>query len=153
MTTQASSKPFTGRKMAAILIVGFGIVVAVNFTMASLATSGFHGMVVENSYVASQNFNDWLEEAEASRALGWEATAERGEDGFVTIRTSDAPQGAVVSAELRRPIGVDDRLELAFQSTGPDTYRSTAPVDTGRWTVRLRIASGEQVWAEESALR
>lgn len=153
MTTPASRKPFTGRTMAAILVGGFAVVVAVNFYMASLATNGFHGVVVENSYVASQNFNDWLEEAEASRALGWEATAERGEDGFVTIRTSGVPQGAVVSAELRRPIGVDERLELTFQSTGPYSYRSTAPVDAGRWTVRLHIASGENVWAEESALR
>ena len=48
------TKKFTGKHMATILVLGFGVVVAVNFTMASLATNGFSGVVVENSYVASQ---------------------------------------------------------------------------------------------------
>ena len=66
--------PFTGRHMALILVAGFGIVIAVNFLMAYLAARDFGGVVVENSYVASQNYNSWLKEADAQRQLGWEAT-------------------------------------------------------------------------------
>ncbi len=40
---------FTGKHMAATMVGGFGIVIAVNFYMASLATSGFGGVVVENA--------------------------------------------------------------------------------------------------------
>ena len=38
-------RPFTGKHMAAILVGGFAIVIAVNFYMASLAVGGFGGVV------------------------------------------------------------------------------------------------------------
>ena len=47
MAKSPSGREFTGRDMALVLVGGFGIVVAVNFFMASLATGGFHGVVVE----------------------------------------------------------------------------------------------------------
>ena len=52
---------FTGRHMAMILVTFFGIVIAVNITMARYASSTFGGLVVDNIYVASLNFNGWLE--------------------------------------------------------------------------------------------
>jgi nitrogen fixation protein FixH len=51
---------FTGRHMTGILVAFFGVVMTVNFTMAYVAISGFGGTVVDNSYVASQNYNRWL---------------------------------------------------------------------------------------------
>lgn len=150
-----ASKPrnrFTGRHMAAVLVVGFGIVATVNFTMASFATGGFHGVVVENSYVASQKYNDWLAQAEASEALGWEAEMMRDEAGFVVVTTNGVPEGAEITAELRRPIGEHEYANLGFTSQGDGTFRSTKPVSDGRWTVRLFIESGAQKWAEESEL-
>ncbi|MEO1221410.1 MAG: FixH family protein [Pseudomonadota bacterium] len=41
-SSNAKRKPFTGKHMAAILVAGFGVVVAVNFTMASYAVGGCH---------------------------------------------------------------------------------------------------------------
>ncbi|TRD10874.1 FixH family protein [Erythrobacter insulae] len=143
---------FTGRHMAGVLVGGFGIVVAVNFYMASLATGGFHGVVVENSYVASQEFNDWLDEAEASRALGWEADAARDGTGHVIVETDAIPAGATMTAELRRPIGLKEFAALEFVRDAGGTYRSTRPVKPGRWTIRLSIASGDLKWAGESEL-
>ena len=145
-------KPFTGKHMAAILVAGFGVVVAVNFTMASYAVGGFHGIVVDNSYVASQKFNSWLEQAEASRALGWEATTARNEDGYVTLTTSGVPEGAGVTAELRRPLGEHEYETLVFAPIGDGLYRSNKPISEGRWTMRLFIAAAGQNWAEESEL-
>jgi nitrogen fixation protein FixH len=43
--------------MAMILVAFFAVVIAVNLLMARLAISTFGGVVVENSYVASQHFN------------------------------------------------------------------------------------------------
>lgn len=86
MTTRAPRKPFNGRHMTAILVAGFGVVVAVNFTMASLAGSTFSGVVVENSYVASQDFNRWLDEANREKALGWSIEASPRADGRVVAR-------------------------------------------------------------------
>ena len=146
-------KQFTGRQMAAILVIGLGIVAAVNFTMASLATGGFHGIVVENSYVASQQFNDWLDEAEAARELGWTAKAARQDDGHVLITSEAVPQSAVITAELRRPLGEREYASLAFIDLGDGLYRSDTPVDNGRWTMRLFIEADGIEWAQESELR
>ena len=146
-------KPFTGRQMAVVLVAGFGIVAAVNFYMASLATGGFHGIVVENSYVASQKFNDWLEEAEAARALGWNAKGSRDEDGHVIITTQAVPEGASMTAELRRPLGTREYASLTFTPIGDGLYRSSDSVDEGRWTMRLYIEADGKKWAEESEVR
>ena len=53
-------RAFTGRHMAAIMVAFFGVVIVVNLLNARLASSTFGGEVVENSYVASQDFNRWL---------------------------------------------------------------------------------------------
>lgn len=148
-----TKKPFTGKHMAVILVAGFGVVAAVNFYMASLAVGGFHGIVVENSYVASQHFNDWLEDAEEARALGWEAEAVRDEEGYVTLTTTEVPESAIVTAELRRPLGEHEFATLGFGSIGDGRYRSTQPVAEGRWTMRLFIEAGARKWAGESELR
>jgi nitrogen fixation protein FixH len=153
MTDARRKGTFTGRHMAGVMIVGFGIVVAVNFYMASLAVGGFHGVVVENSYVASQKFNGWMEEAESARALGWEVTASRDTAGFVELSTNGVPAGATMTAELRRPLGTHEFAGLTFVPVGPDIYRSTEPVADGRWTMRLFIEAGDKKWAEESELK
>ena len=153
MTSTPRAKPFTGRHMTAILVVGFGIVVAVNFTMASYAVGGFHGVVVENSYIASQEFNGWLEDAEEVRALGWEAAPVRGEAGHVVVTTDSLPDGAVLTAELRRPIGMHDYASLTFAPLDDGRFRSLQAVDDGRWTIRLFITAGGQQWVEESELK
>ncbi len=57
MTARTSQPRFTGYHMAAIMVSFFGVVIAVNFTMAWYATSSWSGLVVENTYVASQQFN------------------------------------------------------------------------------------------------
>ncbi|PKP89530.1 MAG: hypothetical protein CVT75_12940, partial [Alphaproteobacteria bacterium HGW-Alphaproteobacteria-14] len=79
----ASNSKFTGKHMAMVFIGGFGVVIAVNLVMATFAVSSFHGVVVDNSYVASQKFNGWMDEAEKSRALGWQVEARQLADGRI----------------------------------------------------------------------
>jgi nitrogen fixation protein FixH len=83
------TRRFTGRHMLAAMLAFFGVILAVNMAMATLATRTFGGVVVENSYVASQEFNAWLAAARAQRKLGWSAHADM-IDGhvLVTLRTS-----------------------------------------------------------------
>ncbi|MEM1196022.1 MAG: FixH family protein [Pseudomonadota bacterium] len=144
---------FTGKHMVLTMVGGFGVVVAVNFYMASLAVGGFHGVVVENSYVASQKFNEWIDTADRMAALGWEARAMRASDGHVLIETSGLPQGAVVTAALRRPIGAKEFADLTFAPLADERFRSLEPVKDGRWTVRLSIEAGGETWAQESPLK
>jgi nitrogen fixation protein FixH len=97
--SEASTKPFTGYHMAAILIGFFGIVIAVNIYRAKVAVGTFGGTVVDNSYVASQNYNEWL--AEATGPTSWSIAASRVAGGRIALQVADngvAGQGFVISA-------------------------------------------------------
>lgn len=75
------SREFTGRHMLAIILAFFGVIIAVNLTMATLASTSWTGLVVENTYVASQQFNKKADEGRAQAALGW--------TGKLTIASGD----------------------------------------------------------------
>jgi nitrogen fixation protein FixH len=156
MASEPKHTEFTGKHMLAVMVTGFGIVVAVNFYMASLATGGFHGVVVENSYVASQKFNGWLEEAEKNEALGWQVETSRDDAGHVVLSASAVPRNPSITAHLRRPLGTHEYASLDFapvdDGAGGVTYRSTSAVSGGRWTIRLRIEAGGESWTSESEL-
>ena len=147
------TRPFTGRHMFAIFVVFFGIVIAVNFTMATYATTTFGGLVVENSYVASQKFNRWLDEAAAEKALGWQATASRTPSGKMAIDLAGAPQTTSLAAELRHPLGRLPDRSIEFTHVGGERFLSREKVPAGRWTLRLEARDGKHVWRSEEALQ
>lgn len=141
-------RQFTGKHMAIVSVTFFGVVIAVNVLMAKLAISTFGGVVVENSYVASQEFNGWLNEARAEKALGWKATIQRGAPDEVRVQLRDnsgaAITGARVTAVAEHPLGirVDERLAFAQGMAGTYTSRLTA----GRWRIKLFVVRNGRVW-------
>ena len=147
------TKAFTGRHMAMIMVGFFGVIIAVNFTMARYATSTFGGIVVENSYVASQEFNGWLEEAKKQRALGWDAVTTWRPDNRLAVRLTGVPAGAKVSATARQPLGRLPDRELAFGPNGNGRFLSTSELPDGRWLLRLEVTAGGQTWRREEEMR
>jgi len=143
----------TGRKIAAIFVVFFGIVMTVNFTMARFASSTFGGVVVSNSYVASQHYNKWLAAAQAQKKLGWSAVLSRLPDDRVALRFSGAPDGLTVSAVARHPLGRAPDQALAFARAADGAFVSTRPVAPGRWMVRIAAQAGPASWRAEQELR
>ena len=134
------TKRFTGWHMTAILLGFFGVIVAVNFTMATFATRTFGGVVVENSYVASQEYNDWLKAARAQAKLGWKAEAGLDAGRHVTVEVSTP--GAVVTGYAAHPLGREADVPLKF--TGVQSFRSERPLPAGRWTVHLLVRRGAE---------
>ena len=130
------TRRFSGRHMSAILIAFFGVVVAVNFTMAMFATRTFGGVVVENSYVASQKYNGWLEAARRQDQLGW--TIEPRLDGQRRVLVSVNADGVRVSGFARHPLGREADVPLTF---GED-LRSSRALPPGRWAVHLLVRRG-----------
>lgn len=147
------TRTFTGRHMAAIMVGFFGVIIAVNFTMARYATSTFGGIVVENSYVASQEFNGWLDTARKQRALGWDAVTTWRPDNRLAVRLTGVPDGAKVSATARHPLGRLHDREIAFVATGSGRFLSTEDLPDGRWTLRLEVNAGSRAWRREEELR
>ena len=144
------TREFTGRHMAIILIAFFGVVVAVNLLMARLAGSTFGGIVVENSYVASQKFNHWLDEAAAEKALGWQAAAVRLPDGKVEVTLSGmASGGLALDVVARHPLGRMPDRALAFVALGGGRFVSTSVLPQGRWRLRLAVRQDGKTWRSE----
>ena len=142
-------KPFTGRHMAAVLVLAFSVIVGVNVAMAMLASSTFGGVVVENSYVASQHFNRWLDEAEKEKALGWQVAAARRADGRIAATLTGVPRYADVVAEARHPLGRAPDVRLIFVRDASGAYVSDRPLAPGRWTLRFEIESEGTKWRGE----
>jgi len=136
-----TARPFTGRRMAVTMVAFFGVVIAVNVTMARLAVGTFGGTVVDNSYVASQKFNGWLAEARAQRGLGWTATAALDADRHV-ILIVDQAGSARASGTARHPLGRATDIPVTFAPAGEGRLRSTAALPPGRWTLHISVSRG-----------
>lgn len=149
----SNAKTFTGKHMAAVFVGGFGIVIAVNMFMAYNAVGGFHGTVVDNSYVASQKYNGWLAKAEASKALGWQVVPQRRADGRVVLETIGLPDGAVIEVEAERPLGDRETVALTFAPQGQGSWLSTETLAAGRWQLRMAVRAPGGEWAGEAEIR
>lgn len=147
------TRTFTGWHMTAILVGGFGPVIAVNFAMAWFAVSTFGGVTVENSYVASQQFNGWLDHAASEKALGWSAKLARDPAGRLVATTRDVPAGARVEAVARHPLGRLPDRTLHLLPRGGGVFTSSEKLPATRWTVRLEIDADGKVWRSESDVR
>lgn len=144
---------FTGRHMTGILIAFFAIVIAVNVTMARLAGSTFGGVVVENSYAASQRFNGWLDEAAKEKALGWQADARRTAADRVAVTLTGGDRAAtLIVATARHPLGRLADRDLVFTSLGNGRFVSRQTLPKGRWRLRLAVDAGGQIWRTEKDL-
>jgi nitrogen fixation protein FixH len=131
------TKPFTGRHAAAILVAFFAVVIAVNMLMATLATRTFGGVVVENSYVASQHYNRWLAEARRQEQLGWSITPSLDGSRHVVVAV-DVPAPTITGVAVH-PLGRAEDIRLNFDANG----RSLQAMPPGRWAVHLLVRKGE----------
>ncbi|MDT9598511.1 FixH family protein [Sphingosinicella rhizophila] len=139
------TKRFTGWHMAAILVAFFGTVVAVNLTMATIATRTFGGTVVDNSYVAGRSFNAWLKAARAQEKLGWTSRVALDERRLVAVAVLEQgspPEGLVASGLARHPLGRESDIALRFRPTGVGNFRSDQPLPRGRWLLHLELRRG-----------
>ncbi|MBT0669986.1 FixH family protein [Novosphingobium profundi] len=146
-------KRFTGWHMTWILLAAFAVVLGVNVLMATLANTTFGGIVVENSYVASQKFNTWLDEARREKALGWQVKVSRRGDGRLDLALTGAPEGARVEADAWHPLGRLPDVPMTFAKAPGGDYVGSAVLPEGRWTLRIRVKTPEgQVWRIERSV-
>ena len=142
-----TARPYTGRHKTMIFVAFFGVVVAVNITMARLASGTFSGTVVDNSYVASQKFNGWLEQSRAQDRLGWVTPMSL--DGSRRVVIGVPGSGFAAAGTAHHPLGRVADVPLAFVADGANgkTGRlvSTTPLPEGRWHVRLEVRSGRDL--------
>lgn len=136
-------KKFTGYHATAMIVAFFAVVVSVNMVMARFAVSTFSGTLVDNSYVASQKYNEWLEEARKQQAHGWTAsrvTRVQDKVAMTVLRANDtALKDAEITAIAEHPVGRTDPITLHFVQNGAGVYVSRDVLPEGRWKLRIAI--------------
>ncbi len=143
-TNTPGERRFTGRHMLLWICGLFGVTIAVNGLLAFLAVGSWTGLVVENSYVASQEYNEVLDEARRQDRLGW--TSEfRHAKGFVRIYVRNARgrlvEGLKVTARLSVPAHEhrDHDVPLTHQPDG--SYGAAASLEPGQWQADVTAGS------------
>ena len=142
----ATQKEFTGRHMLIIMVMFFGTVIAVNLTMATLARLSWTGLVVDNSYVASQEFNGKLAESREQAARGWAPvlTFAPNEISYRLNGSSGSPiQVKSVDILLRRPAYEAEDEHIRLEPKGNGTFGLTATIREGVWIIESRADFGE----------
>ena len=133
-------KPLTGRKVLLIAVASFGVVVAANLAMLFAATGTFPGLVVKNSYVASQG---WDRKTDAQRALGWKAVAEYGDGTLRVVMTGQSGMpvtGLSIAAIIGRPATTRDDIRIEL-TEGVDGYATPLDLPPGQWRVMISGAN------------
>ena len=140
--TTAPDKPvrlFTGWHMLVLTLSFFGVIIAVNIGLAYKAISTFPGLEVNDSYVASQTFD---QEKSAQQALHWHV--KQGYDrikGQLRLDFTDAAGASVTLREIDVLVGrpteaaQDQHPVMAQGSDGG--YVGAAVLPVGKWMLQI----------------
>lgn len=135
-STLTSANEFTGRHMAVILTTFFAVVVLVNLSMAVLAKRSWTGLVVPNSYVASQQFNDVTAKLEASAALNIRSRLSVS-NGKIQLSLDSASGSALEVREavisLSKASSSGDRQNLLLTCDQQGLCTAAAKLEKGLW--------------------
>jgi nitrogen fixation protein FixH len=138
---------FTGRHAFAIIGGGFALVIAVNIALAAFALRTNPGLVVENSYVASQKFNGWLARGRAQKAMGW-SVVPAADAATLTVTAADSLgrplTGLHAVATLEHPLGAEPPRSVSLAEVAPGRYAVRHGLAPGQWLAEVRLVRGSQ---------
>ena len=140
MTTPQPADPraFTGRHMWLLVIGFFGVIIAVNVGMAVVASTSWTGLVVTNSYVASQEFEEKRIAHQAQQAAGWQATFSYS-PGLAKLVVTDGAGKPLdlgpVTLKVSRPVGGHDDQTVLLERAPGGGYAATLQLAAGVWDV------------------
>lgn len=138
---------FTGWHMFGVLGLFFGVTIMVNIALAVFASGSWTGLIVKNSYVASQSYNERLANDERQASLGWVGTFVY-DNATVTLQIVDAAGNPVavdsVFVTLRRPATEQQDHQIQLNRVATGFFSIQHPLATGLWAADVRIDSPEQ---------
>ncbi|QSY98091.1 FixH family protein (plasmid) [Rhizobium bangladeshense] len=133
-----SPRGFTGLHMLLSISAFFAVVIAVNVTMAFYASSSWSGLVVENTYVASQEFNGKAAAMKAMAASGVEGVLSvNGREIRYNIHDGNGAPALIdeVTLNFKRPVGDHEDFHLTLRKTGEGRFEADHEVAVGDWIV------------------
>lgn len=146
MSTRATS--ITGRQVFAVIAAFFAVIIAVNTALAVFAMRSWTGLVAQNGYVASQDFNEDLAEARRQAQLGWQERFGYA-NGKLTMTLGDAGLRPITRAKvtvvLKRPSTDREDRQVILNETTSGRYELAVALSPGLWDAEAiaRTATGE----------
>lgn len=130
------TREITGWHVTAMFAATFGVIIAVNLTLAFQAVRTFPGLEVKNSYVASQSFDA---DRASQEALGWTGALEaRAGQVMLTLDAEGAPAPArIVDARLGRTTHTAADRQLQFEVTREGWVANAPDLEAGAWSLWL----------------
>lgn len=144
---------FTGYHMLTMICLFFGVIIAVNMTLAFFAANSWTGLVVKNTYVESQIFNEKQAERQRQLDLGW-MTETNYNDGVFRLSLNDADGSPLavdnITAKFGRVIHEGDDVVVSLISNGDGVYSSEVELDSGLWNLDLEVYrnDGTMIWSK-----
>jgi nitrogen fixation protein FixH len=143
-----AQRQITGKHVLIIFVAAFGIIIGVNLVLAVSAVRTFPGLEVDNSYVASQTFD---ERRAAQEALGWTVSA-RHKGGLLILSITDDSGAPVRVAKLDATVGrathVADDVTPDFRYDG-SAYVAPVELGEGNWNIRMEAIAGDGTLFEQ----
>jgi nitrogen fixation protein FixH len=140
-TPRSAPGEFTGRHMWFLIVGFFGVVIAVNVGMAVVSSTSWTGLVVANSYVASQEFEEKRLAHEAQRAAGWSSRFTYS-PGLARLDLVDGAGRPVdlgsVTLKVNRPVGGHDDQAVLLERSADGSYAAALTLGTGVWDVLVQ---------------
>ncbi|HEX9857545.1 MAG TPA: FixH family protein [Paracoccaceae bacterium] len=134
----------TGRKVFAITVAAFTVIIGVNVVMAFKAVSTFPGLEVKNSYVASQTFDA---DRDAQLALGWALKTEY--DPMAQALYLSFTDAAGLPAPVRDLTVLIGRTTAAQNDQRPvftrelGVFAAPLALEPGKWMLQVEASSPE----------
>lgn len=137
-----------------IFVAGFGVVVAVNGTLAYFASSTFTGLWTQNAFDKGVAYNQNLALAAQQAAMGWTVettvTPIAGEQLRAQIAISYADrdgrpvEGLEVAGEIKRPTISGHDFQTSLAAIGSGTYAATLDLPlAGVWDLTVVALGGD----------
>ena len=142
-TNTVKSEPqaeFKGVHFLLCMMAFFGVIIAVNLTMAVLASTSWTGLVVKNTYVASQQFNGTLEQAKAQRDLGLSSDIayQAGQLSFILRgKSGEQLNPQTVMLEIGRPAYEQSDSTYQLMPSSDASFELNLPLAQGIWQLTL----------------
>ena len=119
--------------------------------MAGLYYAGttWTGLVVKNTYVESQKFNDRTAALRQQKALGWDATFIYRE-GFVVVDVvqplaETGSKASSVMLKLGRPVQEGEDRVLQLHQTGIGQYSADVQLQPGLWEAHVLVRDSSEI--------
>ncbi|MCA1405284.1 FixH family protein [Ensifer sp. IC3342] len=145
---QRAPRGFTGWHMVGVMGLFFGTIISVNLVMAWNASRSWSGLVVENTYIASQQFNGKVAQTRAFAASGIAGALAADADTirYTLTRNGEAERTAErVVAVFKRPVEEHEDVRVELDSQAPGAFVAAQALKPGQWIADITAMAGEEV--------